>query len=160
MDSDFVFNRDIYSILDEFTWRDGPLENKPLWCVKHDYKSPNVVKMDNQVQTNYNKKLWSSFMLFTNHWNSAPTIQDVNTKSGSWLHNFSWLKDDEVGKLYEGWNFIPDHSEEHVPSQEIRAIHYTEGSPLMQPGCRYAEVFNNVLRDVLKKAINEPEILG
>ena len=156
VDSDFVFMRDVYSILNEVD-----ITSKPLWVVKHDYKSPHVIKMDNQVQTNYNKKLWSSFMVF----NMAdplcgPTIKDVNTKDGSWLHSFGWLKDEEmIGSLHEGWNYIPEHSDPRVPEREMRAIHYTEGTPLMKPGCQYAEVFNSVLRDVLTEALNKPEVL-
>lgn len=79
------------------------------------------------------------------------TVLDVNTRPGMWLHGFQWLKSDTlIGEVPEWWNFIPDHSEQHVlfpPS----AIHYTEGVPLLKPGCRYAEIFNRVLQDVLKQ---------
>lgn len=151
VDSDFVFLRDIYSILDETS-----IEDHPVWVVKHDYKSANVIKMDNQSQFNYNKKLWSSFMLFNmKHANCGPSIEDVNTKDGTWLHQFGWLKDEDIGGLHEGWNFIPEHSNKRIKESEIRAIHYTEGVPLMKPGCRYAEVFNNYLRDVLEEAYKD-----
>lgn len=59
MDSDFVNLTDIYKILGEIK-----VEDKPLWCIKHDYNPSSPVKMDNQPQSSYNKKLWSSFMIF------------------------------------------------------------------------------------------------
>lgn len=154
VDSDFVFTRNVYDLFSE-----QDLSSKLLWCVKHDYKSPHIIKMDNQIQENYNKKLWSSFMIFHPD-NPGPSLIDVNTMSGSWLHGFEWMRTADIGGLHEGWNFIPEHSEPRVWEHEIRAIHYTEGVPLMKPGCKYAEVFNNVLRSVLNKALVEPEILG
>lgn len=153
VDSDFVFRRDIYSILEV-----EDISTKPLWVVKHDYKSPNLIKMDNQSQMNYNKKLWSSFMIFRDI-QAGPTVEEVNTKPGSWLHGFEWLSEDQIGALNESWNFIPDHSETRVSASSPNAIHFTEGTPLMKPGCRYAEVFNSVLRDVLTEALHKPEVL-
>lgn len=156
VDCDFVFIRDIYSLLDECN-----VEDKPIWVVKHDYKSPNIVKMDNQSQSSYNMKLWSSFMVFNMKSPiCGPSLEDVNTKAGgAWLHQFGWLKDDQIGSLNEGWNFIPNHSDSHLKQSEIRAIHYTEGTPLMKPGCRYAEVFNSYLRDVLEEAYKDVSVL-
>lgn len=157
VDSDFVFLRDLYQLLDEVD-----ISEKPVWCVHHDYKPSNAVKMDNQVQVNYNKKLWSSFMVFNmQHPSCGPSIGDVNEKHGSWLHGFEWLKsNDQIGQLHEGWNTIPGHTDKRIKQNDIRAIHFTEGTPLMKPGCQYAEVFNNFLRDVLEEASRNPMVLS
>jgi hypothetical protein len=155
VDSDFVFVRDIYALLDEL----NDLSSKLLWVVKHDYKSPEVIKMDNQSQFNYNKKLWSSFMVFHPN-NLGPTVEEVNEKPGNWLHGFNWLREEDIGSLHEGWNFIPDYSGVRVPHDEVRAIHYTEGTPLMCPGCQYAEVFNYHLKELLEEAKFDPLVLA
>jgi len=153
VDSDFVFNRAIHEILDEVDL------NKPVSVVKHNYNPANIVKMDNQVQMTYNKKLWSSFMVFNPSLsNCAPSVEDVNTKDGSFLHQFKWLANDGlIGSLYEGWNFIPDHSEPRVPFHELRAIHYTEGVPLVKPRCKYSAMFTHILSDFLREAARNPE---
>lgn len=155
VDSDFVFLRDVYSLLVE-----QDVEDNPLWVVKHNYTPEQVVKMDNQSQGVYSKKLWSSLMLF-NLMNpkAYPKLEDVNSKPGTWLHGFEWIGLGEIGSLHGGWNFIPDHSEASVKPQDIRAIHFTEGTPLMKPGCRYAEVFNNHLRNVLSEASQDISVL-
>ena len=38
------------------------------------------------------------------------TVDDVNTKSGRWLHNFQWLKDSEIGAMHEEWNWLEGYS--------------------------------------------------
>lgn len=157
VDSDFVFLRDINSLFDEFDPREHP-----LWCVQHQYSPSGLLKMDGQTQVKYPKKLWSSLMVF-NMMNPAciPSLKDVNEKSGTYLHEFDWLpKGATIGSIHEGWNFIPDHSEPRVKEPEIRAIHYTEGTPLMKPECKYSAVYNNYLREVLEKAASDPLILG
>lgn len=151
MDSDQVVLADIYGLTKE-----QDLSEHPVWCVKHDYAPGNVIKMDNQPQSQYAKKLWSSFMVF----NLAspicgPSVTEVNEKDGSWLHSFSWLKNDTlIGGLNEGWNFIPNHSEKRVKDGAIRNIHYTEGTPLMKPNCKYSGPFNHYLRQVLNNMEN------
>lgn len=155
VDSDFVFLTDIYKVLNEID-----VDTAPVHCVKHDYQSASLVKMDNQTQVNYNKKLWSSFMIFNMaHPKSCPTVEEVNTKDGQWLHSFGWLgKDSEIGSIGESWNYIPDHSK--IKTRDIKAIHYTEGTPLMIPECKLSEVFNSYLREVLDSARDNPKILG
>lgn len=155
VDSDFVFLRDPYLLCTE-----QDVEDKPLWAVKHNYTPENIIKMNDQSQTQYSKKLWSSLMLF-NLMNpkAYPPLDKVNNEKGTWLHGFNWIDLENIGSLHEGWNYIPDHSEARVKPQDIRAIHFTEGTPLMKPGCRYAEVFNNHLRNVLNEAAQDISLL-
>lgn len=152
MDSDFVVLQDIYKILPE-------IENneEALWVVKHDYSPTNTTKMDGQPQSTYSKKLWSSFMAYNLSSSlCGPSLGEVNEKPGSWLHSFSWLpSDDFIGSLNEGWNFIPNHSEPRILDGDIKAIHYTEGTPEMKPGCKYSAVYNHYKRKILEKELNE-----
>lgn len=99
-----------------------------VYCVKHDYQPKTAVKMDNQVQTTYNRKLWSSFCVFncSHPANNALTVEVVNTLPGRDLHRFCWLRDDQIGELGEEWNWIPGHSSENI---DPKCVHFTEGVP-------------------------------
>lgn len=144
VDSDFVFLTDIYKILNS-------VKNKtyPVFCVKHNYQSDSDVKMDGRNQFNYNKKLWTSLMLFDvdNHQldNLDPYV--VNTMSGRDMHQFKWLgafPENEIGTIPELWNFIPGHSEKNVGGDEgINAIHFTSGTPHMEgyENCDYSDFY-------------------
>ena len=50
----------------------------------------------------------------------------MNLQSGSWLHSFGWLDDDEIGDIHEEWNWLDGHSSEHV---EAKNAHFTTGGP-------------------------------
>lgn len=157
VDSDFVFTRSIFDLFTEIKYTD-----KPLWVVKHNYLSPYMVKMDGQHQENYNMKLWSSLMVFNRlaPKEYMPSVKQVNEETGNWLHTFKWLPDDKrnylLGSLFEGWNFIPNHSDARVMYNHIRAVHYTEGVPLLKPDCKYAELFNDNLSNFLRNASRDP----
>ena len=105
--------------------------SKAVWCVKHDYQPTQAIKMDGQVQTRYERKNWSSFMMFTDHVaNKTLTPEVVNTLPGRDLHRFCWLEDDEIGELGSEWNFLVGHTD---PSIDPRIVHFTDGTPSM-PG--------------------------
>jgi hypothetical protein len=126
MDSDMYFRSDPNELFD-FVIREDQ-KKYAIWCVKHDYKSKDKNKMYGCPQTNYNRKNWSSFII----WNcSHPsnlnlTVDDVNTKDGKWLHQFKWLQDDEIGTLPEEWNFLDNHSNESINPKNV---HFTTGGP-------------------------------
>jgi len=99
-----------------------------VYCVKHDYRPINSVKMDNQVQGQYNRKLWSAFCIFNcdHPSNKALTLEYVNSVPGRDLHAFKWLKDEEIGELDHAWHWVPGHSS---PDINPKCIHFTEGGP-------------------------------
>jgi hypothetical protein len=135
VDCDFLFLDDVAKI-----FRTVVDEEKPVWVVKHQYRPSTGIKMDGCVQTTYNRKLWSSLILFNCQgdfdWLLQPRL--VNWMPGSYLHQFQWLKDDQIGAIPEAWNWIPHHS----PGTP-KAVHFTEGMPFM-PGYEnepYAELW-------------------
>ena len=65
-------------------------------CVKHDHVPPEERKFLDQPQTKYEKKNWSSVMLFNTAKCQALTPDYVNTASGLELHRFHWLGDDAL----------------------------------------------------------------
>ena len=123
-DCDFIFFEDISKILENVD------KSKAVYCVKHDYTPKEKHKMDGQIQTIYPRKNWSSFILFNceHSSNRQLTINVVNSQTGSYLHQFKWLKDDEIGSLDERWNWLEGWTSNNN-SQNPYAVHYTRGGP-------------------------------
>ena len=117
-------------------FRSDPLElfkkyshpSKAVYCVKHNYKPMEGIKMYGTKQVRYPRKNWSSFILYNcshkAHFNL--TIDDVNTKTGTWLHNFLWLKNKEIGSLPVTWNWLEGYSSNKVKPKNV---HFTRGGP-------------------------------
>jgi lipopolysaccharide biosynthesis glycosyltransferase len=107
-----------------------------VMCVKHDHKSEARMKMDNQPQTNYSRKNWSSVMLFNceHPSNDALSVDYVNSVPGRDLHRFAWLDDEEIGALPPAWNWLAD---EQAPISNPYIVHHTLGSPCL-PGYQNA----------------------
>ena len=99
-----------------------------VMCVKHIHRPETGVKMDGCVQQAYPRKNWSSFVLFNNAHpaNRILTPEVVSTKSGGWLHGFSWLRDDQIGALPDTYNWIEGISKANVKPS---VVHFTEGGP-------------------------------
>ena len=123
-DCDFIFFVDILNLIKNLD------ESKALYCVQHDYTPKEKHKMDGQKQTIYPRKNWSSFILYncSHSSNKKLTPELVNSETGSFLHQFKWLKDDEIGSLDERWNWLEGWTSNHN-SNSPYAVHYTRGGP-------------------------------
>lgn len=93
--------------------------------VKHNYVPQEDTKYLGNVQTRYRRKNWSSVILFNNEKCKALTPEYVNTAEGLDLHQFNWLKDDEIGELPNYWNKLVGFDKTERPA----LIHYTSGGP-------------------------------
>ena len=84
--------------------------------------------MDNQKQLGYDKKLWSSLMLFNMKHKDVKnlTSDKVNTMKGLDLHQFKWTSDDQIGEIPGSWNHIPEVSQ---LKDSPNAIHFSLGGP-------------------------------
>lgn len=99
-------------------------------CVQHDYAPKQTVKMDNQLQTFYRRKNWTSFIVFNcdhpanrNHLRTSV----INEKPGRWLHALSWLlNDDLIGALPATYNHLVGE-QPHDPDAKV--VHFTNGGP-------------------------------
>lgn len=124
VDCDFVFTGDVRELFQSLD------TNKAVHVVQHDYTPLQRTKMDNQEQHLYPRKNWSSLILFNcaHQSNLQLSADEVNNRSPSWLHRFSWLEDDEIGNLSKEWNWLVNWY--HEPQDgHPKAIHYTEGGP-------------------------------
>lgn len=131
MDSDMLVRTDIRrlerAIVGQPSWK-----SKAVWVVKHNHVPSETVKMDNQVQTKYSRKNWSSVMVFNvdHPANDRLTLDLVNSVPGRDLHAFCWLEDDQIGELGPEWNYLVGVNE---PVEDPCIVHFTEGLPSM-PG--------------------------
>ena len=123
-DCDFIFFEDISKILIEVD------QSKAVYCVQHDYTPKEKHKMDGQKQTIYPRKNWSSFILFncSHPSNKKLSLDLANSESGSFLHQFKWLEDNEIGSLDERWNWLEGWTSNHNNKKPF-AVHYTRGGP-------------------------------
>lgn len=122
IDGDMLLRQDISQL---FLQQD---DNYAVQVVKHDYKTRMPVKYLGSKNEDYPKKNWSSVIL----WNCSHTENKVLTpslieqQSGSYLHRFSWLKNELVGELPKEWNWLPD---EYGSNENANLLHYTLGTP-------------------------------
>ena len=123
-DCDFLFLNDVSELFNKLD------NSKAVYCVKHDYTPKEKHKMDGQKQTIYPRKNWSSFIIFncSHKSNKKLTVDLVNSESGSYLHQFKWLKDNEIGSLDERWNWLEGWTSQHNKTYPY-AVHYTRGGP-------------------------------
>lgn len=123
-DVDFLFRADI---ADLFELADPKYA---VMVVKHDHAPTAQRKMDNQIQTVYPRKNWSSLVL----WNcghpahEALTLEKVNGLPGRDLHAFCWLADDLIGSIPKEWNWLCGDMDD---PGDVKAVHYTNGTPDM-----------------------------
>jgi len=116
-------------------------ERYAVMCVKHDHQPEEDTKFLNAVQTRYQKKNWSSVMLFNNARCRALTPEYVNTASGLELHQFKWLEGDHlIGEIPHRWNHLVGYD---APDPDVSLVHYTIGGPYFHEwhDCEYAEAW-------------------
>ena len=111
---------------------------------KHDYTPKEDKKFLGQVQTKYEKKNWSSFMLMNCKKCNELTPDYVNSATGLQLHQFKWLESEElIGELPLEWNWLVDEPGYNTKSK-VNNIHFTKGGPWFKEyaGCSYSETWN------------------
>ena len=132
IDCDMLFRDDIAKL---WALRD---EQCAVQVVKHVHVPAETTKFLNQPQTKYEKKNWSSVMLFNNARCKALTPDYVNTASGLELHQFKWLENDgQIGELPHRWNHLVGYD---AYDTEAANVHFTVGGPYFSQyaDCEYA----------------------
>lgn len=96
-------------------------------CVKHHHVPRETEKFLGQKQTKYQRKNWSSLMLFNNDKCRMLTRHIVNTMSpGLWFHQFDWVDDEGVGPIPTEYNVLVGYD----TAQETDLLpHFTLGGP-------------------------------
>lgn len=125
-DCDFLWIEDVEKLLSLAD------DKYAVQVVKHDYQPKELIKMDNKEQFLYPRKNWSSLILWNcSHPSNAILTPDLlNLESGSFLHQFKWLSDSEIGEIPHNWNWLEGWYKEPEDGKPY-AVHYTRGRPMV-----------------------------
>lgn len=132
MDCDMLMLDDIARL---YALRD---DRYAVMVVKHEHTPRESVKFLDQPQSRYEKKNWSSVMLFNNARCRMLGPDYVNAASGLELHQFKWLESaDLIGPLPHCWNHLVGYD---APQAGMSLVHYTLGGPYFHEyrECEYA----------------------
>jgi len=144
MDCDMLMKTDISKL---WALRD---DRYAVQVCKHDYIPKEKTKFLGQVQTVYPKKNWSSFMLMNCKKCTELTPDYVNTTTGSQLHQFKWLDDENlIGSLPLEWNWLVG---EYEYKEDVNNVHYTKGGPYFKEyeDCDYTSDWFNEYTSMVK----------
>ena len=132
MDCDMLVLDDIARL---YALRD---ERYAVMVVKHQHVPKETTKFLHQPQSKYEKKNWSSVMLFNNARCRSLNLDYVNRASGLELHQFKWLgSDDLIGSLPARWNHLVGYD---APRADAALVHFTLGGPYFDAyrDCEYS----------------------
>ena len=133
MDCDMLMLDDVVNL---WNLRD---DRYAVMVVKHNHVPRETTKHLGEPQTKYEKKNWSSVILFNNERCRTLTLDYVNKASGLELHQFKWLdNDDLIGALPDRWNHLVGYD---ARRKDAALVHYTLGGPYFDEyrGCEYAK---------------------
>jgi len=133
MDCDMLMLRDIAEL-----WRLRD-DRYAVMVVRHDHVPEESTKFLGEPQTSYEKKNWSSVILFNNALCHALTPEYVNQASGLDLHQFAWLENDDlIGALPHEWNHLVGYD---PPRPDAALVHFTLGGPYFpeHADCEFAD---------------------
>jgi hypothetical protein len=149
-DGDMIFRKDIAEL---WNLRDNKYA---IQVVKHHHVPQRSEKFLGHVQTAYERKNWSSLILFNNARCRALTLDYVHSAAGLDLHQFKWLEDDNlIGALPKQWNHLVDYDPAE-PLENIANLHFTDGGPWLESHsrCGYASEWKSELDLMLSPMTN------
>lgn len=115
--------------------------------VKHDYvprSTEKYVGIQLQKQYSYERKNWSSFIIFNNQLCQELYTKDVLASTpGLALNTFRNIPDELIGSIPKQFNFLVDEDNQEGPP---KILHYTNGTPnVATVPDEYAKVWNEEL---------------
>jgi len=144
MDCDMMFRGDIAEL-----WSKRNMIYSVM-CCKHDYEPKQGVKFRGAKNEKFEKKNWSSMMIFNNSLCSKLTPNFVNTATGLELHQFKWLNnEDAIGSLPLEWNWLVG---EYDFNPDAKNVHWTLGGPYFKKyqDSDYANEWFNLYADTIR----------
>lgn len=120
-----------------------------VMCVKHAHNPTETKKFLGSIQTKYQKKNWSSLMLFNNEKCQKLTPEYINSASGLDLHQFKWIENEnEIGEIPSAWNKLVGH-DPYDPNAKL--VHFTIGGPYFNEyqNCDYSEEWEEMLTQTM-----------
>jgi lipopolysaccharide biosynthesis glycosyltransferase len=119
MDSDMMVRKDLKDL-----W-DLKNDHKTIMVVKHKNNYKDTTKFNNNIQTIYPRKNWSSLMLFNCSKCRYLSLDYVNSASGLDLHTFKNINKEDIGSLPIHWNYLVGLNRFEDPA----IVHWTLGGP-------------------------------
>tara|TARA_R110000751_G_scaffold10671_6_gene38670 strand:- start:5572 stop:6354 length:783 start_codon:yes stop_codon:yes gene_type:complete len=98
--------------------------NYEVQVVQHDYNPVESTKIVAVEQQLYDRKNWSSMMLFANSYAIQYTEADVNRMNRDWLHQLRWAN--KIGDIDKRWNWLEGW---HDKDLDPLNVHFTRGTP-------------------------------
>jgi hypothetical protein len=146
LDCDFIVRGDIAKLVKIVT-KD---KNKVLWCVKHNHNPSENRKFLGEKQLKYNRKNWSSFVIYNNKKCKILNPKFVAKADGLFLHQFQWTSDRSIGSLPPNWNVLIGYQK--IP-KNFNALHYTKGGPYFKEfknieGATYWNEYKNLIFNI------------
>lgn len=123
LDGDMIARRPVEELFEA-----APLNVGASVVKRPDYATNYPTKYLGNPNENYPRKNWSSVILWNCGFfpNRKLTPEFVESATGSYLHRFEWLSDQQIGALPEEWNRLVLEE----PTSETDALwHYTIGTP-------------------------------
>jgi len=126
-DDDFIFNDNILNLL----YFIAP--QYAVACVKHNFSKKYDTKFTNVKDVWYDKKLWSSLMVFNNSHPDCKklTLETVQQETGKYLHQFEWTSDECIASLPKKWNWCEGYSNINDIHNAL-GLHWTRGGPWIE----------------------------
>jgi len=123
-DDDFIFNDNILNLLFFIA------PQYSVACVKHNFSKKYDTKFTNAKDVWYDKKLWSSLMVFNNSHPDCKklTLESVQRETGKYLHQFEWTTDECIASLPDKWNWCEGYSDV-ADIHDALGLHWTRGGP-------------------------------
>jgi len=123
-DDDFIFTENILNTLLFLS------PEHSVACVKNNFEKKYDTKFTNVKDVWYDKKLWSSLMVFNNSHDDCKklTLESVQTQTGKYLHQFEWTAEDKIGEIPQKWNWCEGYSSIH-DIHDMCGLHFTRGGP-------------------------------
>jgi hypothetical protein len=127
-----------------------PLMHCGVRVVTQNYKTKHPVKYLGYKNEDYPRKNWSSVVVWNcGHLsNRLLTPEFVGSATGSYLHRFQWLQDEQIGGLPPAWNKLV-LEQPLEPEDKLR--HFTIGTPCFSEyaDCDGAEEWHDTLNRAL-----------
>jgi len=141
-DSDVLFLDDVAELWKQ---RDNRFS---VMVKKHNHVPKENIKFLGQKQTKYEKKNWSSLMLFNCKECRPLSRHIVNTMTpGIWFHRFDWLPEEDVGEIKDSWNLLVGY-DKPIPSPKM--VHFTSGGPWHGIRGDYSEQWYDEFTDMME----------
>ena len=134
-----------------------------VMCVKHEYTPAQGRKLNNQLQTQYPRKNWSSVVLWNcgHPSNRCLSPELINEVSGLFLHRFQWLNDEEIGELPYQWNWLVGWHDQLSEKSSPSLLHFTEGGPYFSAysDCHHADVWLDAFEELHGRSFRDSDLL-